>query len=50
VLPPAPFGERWVVVLDTAAEAMVEDGEQVKAGAEVTLEARSLALLRRIQP
>ena len=50
VLPPAPFGERWVVVLDTAQDSAVEEGEQVKAGADLVLESRSLVLLRRVEP
>jgi glycogen operon protein len=44
--PSAEYGERWVTEIDTAG--VVAAGEQLKAGAELTVEARSLALLRRI--
>jgi len=47
VLPPQNYGERWEVVLDTAAP-MVEDRPTSKATETVTLEARSILVLRRV--
>ncbi len=43
---PAPsFGDRWISTVDTADS--FREGDQVKAGDQMTLEARSLVLLRR---
>ncbi|MEO7836119.1 MAG: glycogen debranching protein GlgX [Acidimicrobiales bacterium] len=43
---PAPrYGERWVSTVDTADS--LREGEQVKAGEQMTLDARSVVLLRR---
>ncbi|HVE45472.1 MAG TPA: glycogen debranching protein GlgX [Acidimicrobiales bacterium] len=43
---PAPgFGERWVNTVDTADA--LREGEQAKAGEQVTVEGRSVMLLRR---
>ncbi len=47
-LPPEKFGDSWVRVLDTADE--LAEGESAKAGESVTVEAVSVALLRRIGP
>ena len=46
VLPPPPFGQQWVLVLDTS-DGLAEGEELIKAGGEVSLESRSLVLLRR---
>jgi glycogen operon protein len=46
VLPPPPFGQHWVLVLDTS-DGLAEGEEQVKAEGEVSLGSRSLVLLRR---
>jgi len=46
VLPKKEWGESWTVVLDTN-QALAENHEPVyKAGAEVTVESRSLQVLR----
>jgi len=47
-IPPATYGEKWLVELDTAAPlAPPGDPEVVKSGDAVTLTSRSLRLLRR---
>ena len=46
--PEAPWGDRWDVVLDTAAP-LAEPGEHVvKAGEELEVESRALVVLRRV--
>ncbi|HVF74237.1 MAG TPA: glycogen debranching protein GlgX [Acidimicrobiales bacterium] len=45
-LPPAPYGEGWIKVLDTADT--FSEGDQYKAGDQVNTTARSLAVLRRV--
>ena len=43
------YGERWEVVIDTAAPlVVVEDGTSVKAGEPVPMDARSVLILRRV--
>jgi glycogen operon protein len=44
--PPTDYGERWLRVLDTADT--FNEGETVDAGAPTDVEARSLAVLRRV--
>ena len=46
-LPSEEYGERWEVVLNTAAPVVV-DRTSVKAGQNVELESRSILLLRRV--
>jgi glycogen operon protein len=46
-LPDTTFGSTWEVVLDTAHPILVEN-EELKAGAAVELEERSLMVLRRV--
>ncbi|MEV1067208.1 glycogen debranching protein GlgX [Streptomyces sp. NPDC050263] len=46
-LPGAAYGERWTVCADTVEPDGVPDETEYKAGAEVTLEARSLIVLAR---
>ncbi|MEH0554234.1 glycogen debranching protein GlgX [Streptomyces sp. B21-101] len=46
-LPDAAYGERWTVCVDTAEPDGGPDETEYKAGAEVTLEARSLLVLAR---
>ncbi|MDX3799034.1 glycogen debranching protein GlgX [Streptomyces sp. AK04-3B] len=46
-LPDASYGERWTVCADTAEPDGGPDESEYKAGAEVTLEARSLLVLAR---
>ncbi|WP_328483874.1 glycogen debranching protein GlgX [Streptomyces sp. NBC_00377] len=46
-LPGAAYGERWTVCADTAEPDAGPDETEYKAGAEVTLEARSLIVLAR---
>ncbi|MEU1193678.1 glycogen debranching protein GlgX [Streptomyces sp. NPDC005859] len=46
-LPGAAYGERWTVCADTAEPGGGPDETEYKAGAEVTLEARSLIVLAR---
>ncbi|MGQ4365926.1 glycogen debranching protein GlgX [Streptomyces sp. SAS_272] len=46
-LPDASYGERWTVCADTAEPDGGPDETEYKAGAEVTLEARSLLVLAR---
>jgi glycogen operon protein len=47
-LPGPVYGERWTSLLDTAAEPDgVPDETEHKAGAEITVDARSLVLLSR---
>jgi isoamylase len=48
-LPKRDWGDRWVVVLDTTARSTPEAEEQrQKAGQEVSVESRSLKVLRRV--
>jgi len=47
-IPMGDFGTRWVRVLDTNLPLPGLAGEEVRAGNVVTLEARSLLLLRRL--
>jgi isoamylase len=47
VLPPPAFGERWVKVLDTAADGVFEDDRLLKAAESLLVEALSIVLLRR---
>ncbi|WP_268962754.1 glycogen debranching protein GlgX [Rhabdothermincola sediminis] len=52
-LPDPSYGEHWVKVLDTFEDAMKHtfprpDGEAAKAGESVTVRARSVVLLRRV--
>ena len=46
-LPPRRFGNRWRHVISTADPDLPEDGESWPARGEITLEARSLVVLRR---
>jgi glycogen operon protein len=46
-VPQEVYGERWEVVLDTASPVVVER-PSAKAGEAVTLESRSIVLLRRV--
>jgi isoamylase len=46
-IPGAAYGERWEVVLDTAAP-LIDDRPSVKAGEAVLVEARSILVLRRV--
>ena len=46
-VPKEIYGERWEVVTDTAAP-MLEDQPSAKAGEPVTVEARSILVLRRV--
>ncbi|HXV83887.1 MAG TPA: glycogen debranching protein GlgX [Candidatus Binatia bacterium] len=48
-LPKRDWGEEWVVVLDTARRTLEEQEERHKAGDEVSVESRSLKVLRRVQ-
>jgi hypothetical protein len=45
-VPREVYGERWEVILDTAAPVVV-DRPSAKAGEQVTLESRSILVLRR---
>ncbi|WP_458247490.1 glycogen debranching protein GlgX [Streptomyces sp. MAI_2237] len=47
VLPDVSYGERWTTVLDTAIPQGPPDEAEHKAGAQTTVEARSLVLLTR---
>ncbi|MDP9402752.1 MAG: glycogen debranching protein GlgX [Actinomycetota bacterium] len=44
-IPPPSFGDRWISTVDTADS--LREGEQAKAGEQMTLDARSVVLLRR---
>jgi glycogen operon protein len=46
-IPQENYGERWEVVLDTAAP-LVDDRPSAKAGETVSVEARSILVLRRV--
>jgi glycogen operon protein len=46
-IPGGAYGERWEVVLDTAAP-LIDDRPSVKAGEAVLVEARSILVLRRV--
>ena len=46
-VPKVAYGERWEVVLDTAAP-FVEDRPTAKAGEAVTVESRAILVLRRV--
>jgi glycogen operon protein len=46
-IPQENYGERWEVVLDTAAP-LVDDRPSAKAGEAVSVEARSILVLRRV--
>lgn len=45
-LPPQKFGMKWVKVLDTAADFLEETGDRFRAGDEVSVEARSIVLMK----
>jgi isoamylase len=47
-IPKGEWGRRWARVLDTSLPLPGLDGDEVPAGATVTLESRSLLLLRRV--
>jgi glycogen operon protein len=47
VLPGGPWAEAWVHMVDTATGGCDEDGETQEAGRGLTVEGRSLVLLRR---
>ena len=47
-LPPSPWGQRWIRVVDTQEPDVGERGEVIEAGAELTVAARSAALLLRV--
>jgi glycogen operon protein len=47
-IPKGDYGTRWVKVLDTNSPLPGLDGDEVRAGTTVSLEARSLLLLRRL--
>ncbi len=46
-LPKREWGEEWIVVLDTARSMLEEEEQRHKAGQEISLESRSLKVLRR---
>jgi len=46
-VPQEVYGERWEPVLDTSAP-LVDDRPTAKAGGAVTLESRSILVLRRV--
>jgi glycogen operon protein len=46
-VPTEVYGERWEIVLDTAAP-LVDDRPTTKAGEAITVEARSILVLRRV--
>jgi glycogen operon protein len=46
-LPGAAYGERWEVVLDTASP-LIDDRPSTKAGETLSLESRSILVLRRV--
>jgi glycogen operon protein len=46
-IPREVYGERWEAVLDTSAP-VVDDRPSAKAGEQVTLESRSILVLRRV--
>ncbi|MGH9000407.1 MAG: glycogen debranching protein GlgX [Acidimicrobiia bacterium] len=51
-LPTQDWGQRWVPVLDTGAPTIptsTEEGDPVKFGQQLTVEARSLVALRRVE-
>jgi len=47
-LPAARYGESWTVELDTSSPFLDEDSPGLKAATSVTVEARSLMVLRRV--
>ena len=47
-LPKRDWGEEWIVALDTARPTLEEDKGRHKAGDEVSVESRSLKVLRRV--
>jgi glycogen operon protein len=47
-IPKGEWGRRWVKVLDTSLPLPGLDGDEIGAGSIVTLESRSLLLLRRV--
>jgi glycogen operon protein len=47
-LPPAQFGEEWQTVIDTGANAPVEDAPPVKAATQLTVEARTTLILQAV--
>ena len=47
-LPPKDYGEQWSVVLDTARPSVREGAQTVEAAGPLTLEARSVVVLRRL--
>ena len=47
-LPPSSWGGSWTVVLDTALPLVEEGDVFVKAGGELTIEGRSLVVVRRV--
>jgi isoamylase len=46
VLPPEKFGSRWVKVLDTSKGFVEDEGEEYEPGASVTVESRSVVILK----
>jgi glycogen operon protein len=48
-LPKRDWGEAWVVALDTARPTLEGEEERHQAGGEVSVESRSLKVLRRVQ-
>ena len=48
-LPKRDWGDEWVVALDTARSTPEEEEERHKAGDEVSVESRSLKVLRRVR-
>jgi glycogen operon protein len=47
-LPGPSYGERWEIVLDTAAPMLGEDDRMVKNGDSINAEGRSILVLRRV--
>jgi glycogen operon protein len=48
-LPKPDWGEEWIVALDTARPTLEQQDERHQAGGEVSVESRSLKVLRRVQ-
>jgi glycogen operon protein len=46
--PEGPWGDRWDVVLDTAAPLLEAGERMVKAGAELEVEGRTVTVLKRV--
>ena len=49
-IPKEPWSDKWTVVIDTYHPAIEEGVHTHRAGEEVTVEARSLVVMRRIEP